>query len=59
MVTYKVVEISQVDDLSLEKNLNEWTEKGWHFDRLQFAMSDGSRRPTMAFLFFIQEEEDR
>ncbi|HKJ04136.1 MAG TPA: DUF4177 domain-containing protein [Geopsychrobacteraceae bacterium] len=57
MVIYKVVELSQVDDLSLEKNLNDWTGKGWKFDRLQFAMSDGSRRPTMAFLFFTREED--
>lgn len=56
MITYKVVETSQVDDLSLEQILNEWTEQGWNFDRMQFAMGDGSRRPSMAFIFFIRED---
>lgn len=57
MITYKVVETSQVEDLSLEQILNEWTTQGWDFDRMQFAMRDGSRRPAMAFLFFTREEE--
>lgn len=58
MVTYKVVETSQVEDVSLEQILNEWTAQGWDFDRMQFAMRDGSRRPAMAFVFFTREEEE-
>ena len=58
MLTYKVVETSQVEDLSLEQILNEWTAQGWDFDRMQFAMRDGSRRPAMAFLFFTREDEE-
>lgn len=57
MLTYKVVETSQVDDISLEKVLNEWVAQGWDFDRMQFAMRDASRRPAMAFLFFTREED--
>ena len=57
MLTYKVVDTSQVDDLSLERIVNEWTAQGWDFDRMQFAMRDASRRPAMAFLFFTREEE--
>jgi len=57
MVTYKVVETSRVEDTSLEQILNEWTARGWDFDRLQLAMRDGSRRPAMAFLFFTRAEE--
>jgi hypothetical protein len=57
MLIYKVVETSQVDDMSLEKVLNEWVAQGWDFDRMQFAMRDASRRPAMAFLFFTREED--
>ncbi|MDT8419278.1 MAG: DUF4177 domain-containing protein [Desulfuromonadales bacterium] len=57
MLTYKIVETSQVDDLALEKIVNEWTAQGWDFDRMQFAMRDASRRPAMAFLFFTRDED--
>lgn len=56
MTVYKVVETSQVDDLSLEQILNEWTAQGWLFDRVQFAMREASKRPAMAFVFFTREE---
>lgn len=59
MITYKVVETSQVEDLSLEKILNEWTAQGWIFDQMQFAMRDGNRRPAMAFLIFTREEDEK
>ncbi len=49
---YKVVEISIVTDVELERVLNETARDGWSFDGIQFAMSDASRRPTMAFLIF-------
>lgn len=58
MTIYKVVETSQVDDLSLEQILNEWTEQGWLFDRIQFAMRDASKRPAMAFVFFTREDDN-
>ncbi|PLX89425.1 MAG: DUF4177 domain-containing protein [Desulfuromonas sp.] len=57
MLTYKVVETSQVEDLALEKIVNEWTAQGWDFDRMQFAMRDASRRPAMAFIFFTRDED--
>lgn len=57
MLVYKVVETSQVDDLSLEQIVNEWSAQGWDFDRMQFAMRDASRRPAMAFLFFTREDD--
>jgi len=53
---YKVVETSEVTDEDLEVILNRWTQKGWRFDSLQFAMREGHRRPGMAFLFFIRDE---
>ncbi len=58
MLIYKVVETSQVDDLSLEKILNCWTAEGWQFEGMHFAMRDASRRPGMAFVTFIREEPD-
>lgn len=57
MLIYKVVETSQVEDLSLEQILNEWTAKGWNFDTMQFAMREASKRPAMAFLLFTREKE--
>ena len=54
---YKVVEVAQVDEGTLEQTLNEWVQRGWHFDGLQFVMRESSRRPSMAFMFFTQTEE--
>lgn len=54
-VVYKVVETSDVSAESLEKILNEWSEKGWRFEMVQFAMRDSSKRPAMAFVTFVRE----
>ena len=51
---YKVVETSDVTDVEIEKILNEWTEKGWTLDTMQFAMRDSSKRPAMAFVTFTR-----
>lgn len=56
-LTWKVVELSLVSDEEIEKALNEWTARGWRFDSIQFAMRESSRRPSMAFLTFVREEE--
>ena len=55
MTEYKVVETSVVTDETLEKIINEWVGAGWQFDRIQFAMYDGSKRPGMAFVLFTRE----
>lgn len=52
---YKVVELSSVDESSLERTINEWSERGWAFDGVQFAMRESSKRPCMAFVFFTRE----
>ncbi len=57
MMRYKVVETSQVTDESLELILNEWSGKGWQFERFQFVTSEASRRPVMAFVLFFRESE--
>lgn len=54
---YKVVELSSVDEASLERTLNEWSPRGWAFDGVQFAMRESSKRPSMAFVFFTREGE--
>ena len=58
MLIYKVVETSQVDDLSLEKILNIWTAEGWQLEGIHFTMREAHRRPGMAFVTFTREEEE-
>lgn len=55
MVEYKVVELSVVTDESIERELNVWTGRGWHFDSLQFVVREASKRPSMAFILFTRE----
>lgn len=52
---YKVVELSTVDEATLERTLNEWVAQGWTFDGVQFAMREASKRPSMAFVFFTRQ----
>ena len=56
MLTYKVIELSTVTEDTIQDALNDLTAQGWHFDGIQFAMRDSSRRPSMAFILFIREE---
>jgi len=56
MLVYKVVEVSTVSEDMLEEVLNEWTDKGWHFEGMQFAMRESSKRPSMAFVTFTREK---
>ncbi len=58
MVEYKVVETSLVTDESLEEILNRWTADGWHFDGIQFAMREASKRPAMAFVLFTRQRPE-
>ena len=57
-IQYKVVETSTVTDESLERIFNEWTGQGWQLDGVRFAMSESSKRPTMAFVSFTREDDD-
>lgn len=54
---YKVVELSIVTDEEIENTLNEWVSKGYFFESIHFVVNDSSRRPKMAFLFFIDRKE--
>jgi hypothetical protein len=51
---YKFVELSTVTDEEIERVVNQWVQKGWTFDGMQFAMRDSSKRPSMAFLSFTR-----
>lgn len=55
---YKVVETSTVTEDSLEQILNRTVAEGWQLDGIHFAMSDSSRRPTMAFLLFARQRPE-
>lgn len=55
VLQYKVVELSNVDEGSLERTVNDWVRQGWTFDGVQFAMRESSKRPAMAFVFFTRE----
>ncbi|RLB06825.1 MAG: DUF4177 domain-containing protein [Deltaproteobacteria bacterium] len=57
MPIYKVVETSTVTDDVLERILNEWVKKGWNFDGIHFVVKESSKRPSMAFVFFVREED--
>ena len=54
---YKVVETQIVTDEILEELINCWVQKGWQLDTIRFAMSDASKRPSMAFILFTREGE--
>ena len=56
---YKVVETQTVTDDVLEDIINQWTGKGWQLDGIRFAVGEASRRPAMAFVLFVREEEGR
>ncbi len=52
---YKVVEVSTVTDAEIEAVLNEWSKKGWEFERMTFAMRESQKRPSMAFIVFTRK----
>ncbi len=53
---YKVIEIGTVADTEIEAVLNEWSKKGWEFERITFAMRESQKRPSMAFIIFVRRE---
>lgn len=54
--TYKVVEVAPVSEETLEDALNRWTAGGWSFESLHFVAREGSHRPALAYLFFVQRK---
>jgi hypothetical protein len=58
MLEYKVVEVSTVTDEELEAAINEKTREGWNLDGINFAMSQASKRPAMAFILFTRKVQE-
>lgn len=54
MLHYKVVELSTVDEATLEECVNGWVQQGWTVESVHFAMRESSKRPAMAFVFFTR-----
>lgn len=52
----KVVETSTVTDEELERLIDEWAQKGYRLDKIDYITGPASRRPQMAFLFFERLE---
>jgi hypothetical protein len=55
---YRVIELADVSDRAIEEALNATTGEGYRFDTVHFVTQPGSRRPTMAFLFFTRVDPD-
>jgi hypothetical protein len=51
---YKVIELGEVTDRSIEEALNGALAEGCRFESIHFVSQQGSRRPVMAFLFFTR-----
>jgi hypothetical protein len=58
MITYKVAELSIVTEETIENALNRHVADGWRLDTIQFAMGPASKRPAMAFILFIREDDN-
>ena len=53
---YKVVELSTVTDEEIEKTLNQWVGRGYIFESIHFVVTESSKRPRMAFVFFTKKQ---
>jgi len=52
---YRVVELADVSDKTIEEALNRESGDGFRLESIHFVTQQGSRRPSMAFLFFTRE----
>ncbi len=51
---WRVVELTDVCDRSIEEALNAAAGDGWRFESVHFVTQPGNRRPVMAFLLFTR-----
>jgi len=58
MKRFKVVELSRVTDDRIERELNEWSDEGYELRSIKFALQEGVRRPSMAFMIFERLDTD-
>ena len=52
---WRVVELTDVCDRTIEEALNAAAGDGWRFESVHFVTQPGNRRPMMAFLFFTRD----
>lgn len=52
--SYRVEELPDVNDRTIEEALNRASRDGFRFESVHFVTQPGNRRPTMAFLFFTR-----
>lgn len=52
---WRVVELTDVCDRTIEEALNAAGGDGWRFESVHFVTQPGNRRPMMAFLFFTRD----
>ena len=52
----KVVETSTVTDDVLEAVINDWQSRGFRLDHIDYVQGPQSRRPQMAFIFFVETD---
>ena len=51
---WRVVELTDVCDRTIEEALNVAAGDGWRFESVHFVTQPGNRRPVMAFLLFTR-----
>lgn len=57
---YLVKELSVVTDETIQTLLNTICREGWIFDSIHFVVRESSRRPSMAFVYFVRvQKSDR
>ena len=52
---YRVVETMRVCDEELERIINDMVGQGYQLESIKFVPTEASKRPAMAFLFFVRE----
>lgn len=56
---FRVVELTDVCDTEIEAAVNREAADGYRFDTIHFVTPAGSRRPSLAFLFFTRQPGSR
>jgi hypothetical protein len=56
---WRVVELTDVSDRTIEEALNAAAGDEWRFESVHFVTQPGNRRPMMAFLFFTRDDLPR
>ena len=54
---YKFVEVAAVTAASLEDTVNQWVGEGWQLDAIRFVTGEAAKRPKLAFVSFVRDED--